>query len=730
MPNPPEYFNRELSWLEFNRRVLVEALDPKVPLAERLKFLTIVSSNLDEFFMVRVAGIKQQISSGVMEASVDGRTPQDQLAAIAQVAHELVEMKYQSFNDDLQPALERAGVVLARPKKRTPEQQKLLQQYFINEVFPVLTPLAVDPGHPFPHLGNRSLNLAVVLAKGGGGKADKLAPKVTMFGVVQVPSVLPRLVEVPNPTQGQRTYLFLEDVIAAHAADLFPGLRVLHCHPFRVTRNFDLFIDEEEAEDLLPLIQRELRRRERGAAVRLEVSSSTEQSVIEFLQSALRLDAQDVYWIRGPLNLTDLSPIVAADELKDHHDEPFTQQYSPSFPRREYVHRMIATKDVLVHHPYEAFEDVVEFIQEAADDPDVLAIKQTLYRTSRDSPVVRALARGAENGKQVTAVVELKARFDEGSNIQWARTLEEAGVHVVYGLLGLKTHCKVALVVRREGKQLRRYVHLGTGNYNPATARLYTDLSFFTCRPEFGEDVGALFNLLTGYSTPPSWRRLAVAPVGLHERIRELIDREAGHGGRGRIVAKMNSLTEREIIGSLYRASQAGVSIDLVVRGICCLRPGVPGLSENIRVTSIIDRFLEHSRIFCFENAGNREVYLSSADWMERNFFRRVEVMWPVEDEGLRHRLVDEILGLALADNVKARVLSPDGTYVRRSPEEGELPVRSQSRFLELARTSGNVYESTPGDTTRVLLARPRPEDEGRTSTMPTSPLSPRISSG
>jgi len=729
MPNPADYFNRELSWLEFNRRVLGEALDPTVPLAERLKFLTIVGSNLDEFFMVRVAGIKQQISSGVTEATVDGHTPPDQLSAISQVAHELVETQYQCFNDDLQPALEKAGVVLARPKKRTPEQQKLLQQYFINEVFPVLTPLAVDPGHPFPHLGNKSLNLAVVLAKGTGGKGDKLAPKVTMFGVVQVPSVLPRLVEVPNPTPGQRTYLFLEDVIAAHAADLFPGLRVLHCHPFRVTRNFDLFIDEEEADDLLPLIQRELRRRERGAAVRLEVSSSTDQTVVDFLRSALRLEAQDVYWIRGPLNLSDLSPIASADELKDYHDEPFTQQVSPSFPQREYVHRVIAGKDVLVHHPYESFEDVVEFIREAAEDPDVLAIKQTLYRTSRDSPVVRALARGAENGKQVTAVVELKARFDEGSNIQWARTLEEAGVHVVYGLIGLKTHCKVALVVRREGKQLRRYVHLGTGNYNPATARLYTDLSFFTCRPEFGEDVGALFNLLTGYSTPPSWRRLSVAPVGLHERIRELIDREAGHGERGRIIAKMNSLSEREIIVSLYRASQAGVQIDLVVRGICCLRPGVPGLSENIRVTSIVDRFLEHSRIFCFDNAGSREVYLSSADWMERNFFRRVEVMWPVEDEGLRHRLVDEVLGLALADNVKARVLQADGTYVRRPREEGELAVRSQSRFLELART-GSLYESTPVDTTKVLLARPRPEDEGRASGMPSAPMSPRASSG
>ncbi|MBI2893657.1 MAG: polyphosphate kinase 1 [Deltaproteobacteria bacterium] len=713
-----EFINRELSWLEFNGRVLEEALDSTVPLAERLKFLAIATSNLDEFFMVRVAGIKQQITSNVIETTLDGRTPQEQLAAISAKAHLMVEAQYRCYTEDVQPALERAGVSLIRLKKRTAEQKQFLASSFINEVFPVLTPLAVDPNHPFPHLGNRSLNVAVVLSK--AGRVEKLAPKVTMFGVVQVPSVLPRLVEIPSTTKGARAYAFLEDVIAAHAADLFPGFKVLQCHPFRVTRNFDLFIDEEEAEDLLPLIQKELRRRERGAAVRLEVGVGTDQSIVDFLQKALRLEPLDVYQIDGPLNLTDLAPIVNAEELgpKDR-DEVFSQQYSPAFPRQEYIHRIIGQRDVLLHHPYEAFEDVVEFIEEAANDPDVLAIKQTLYRTSRDSPVVRALTRAAENGKQVTAVVELKARFDEGSNIRWARTLEEAGVHVVYGLIGLKTHCKVALVVRREGKRLRRYVHLGTGNYNPITARVYSDLSFFTCRPEFGEDASALFNLLTGYSMPPSWRRLAVAPVGLSERVRELIDREASHGPRGRIIAKMNSLSDREIISSLCRASQAGVQIDLVVRGICCLRPGVPGKSENIRVISVVDRFLEHSRIFVFDNDGNREVYLSSADWMERNFVRRVEVMFPVEDEAIRQRLVDEILGLTLADNAKARVLEPDGTYTRRRPADAESAVRSQVRFLELARAAGiGVYDPSPGDVAKVLLARPRPDEEAGRPTL------------
>jgi polyphosphate kinase len=735
--NAKLFINRELSWLGFNERVLEEARDATVPLVERLKFLAIVASNLDEFFMVRVAGLKQQLSGNVVETPPDGLTPAEQLAAISARAHAMVAEQYRVWRAEVAPGLAEAGVRLLRPTDLTPEQKAHLQTYFTKEVWPVLTPLAVDPGHPFPMLRNRSLNLAVLMHR----EREKVARRETMVAVVQVPSVLPRITEVAGP--GRFSFTLLEDLIAMHAGDLFPGFRVLGCSPFRVTRNFDLSIDEDEADDLLKTIQKELRRRERGSAVRLEIAYDTPAEVVTFLSASLRLDGDDVYHHEGPLHLADLAPICAREELREFKDEPFSPQIVPPLQEYDDIFRIIAQRDVLLQHPYESFEDVVEFISEAADDPNVLAIKQTLYRTSADSAIIRALIRAAENGKQVTAVVELKARFDEAPNIQWARTLEDAGVHVVYGLIGLKTHCKVALVVRREGNRIKRYVHLSTGNYNPSTARIYGDLSYFTARDAYADDAGALFNLLTGYSSPPSWKKFSVAPLGLQERIIALIDREAALGGKGRIVAKMNALVDGPVIKALYRASQAGVSIDLIVRGICCLRPGVPGTSDNIRVTSIVDRFLEHARIFSFENGGKREVYLSSADWMPRNFQRRVEVMFPIEDEGLRDRVFDEILGIALSDNVKARRLESDGSYIRLRPEgvingtngsngAGAKPVRSQYRFMELAREKAQSGPALPGagGAYHVRTTPPSRTPPAATSTAPAAAPVPPPSGG
>jgi polyphosphate kinase len=709
------FLNRELSWLEFNNRVLDEARDPTVPLVDRLKFLTIVGSNLDEFFMVRVAGLKQQLSGNVAETPPDGMTAAEQLAAISTRVHTMVSEQYRIWREEVGPGLTYlAGVRMQRPATLTADDRALILSTFSREVWPVLTPLAVDSGHPFPILRNRSLNLAISLQRDKG----KLSPRQNIIAVVQVPSVLPRIFELPvgaaapgpssppaggaPPPSGTDTeapahahvatvvptrlsFILLEDIIAMHVGDLFPGYRVIRCDPFRVTRNFDLSIDEDEADDLLKTIQKELRRRERGSAVRLEIAHETPSEVVSFLRTALRLEQDDIYPVDGPLHLADLGSIAARDDLREWKDEAFSPQIVPPLQEYDDIFHVIAQKDILLQHPYESFEDVVEFISEAAADPNVLAIKQTLYRTSVDSPIVRALIRAAENGKQVTAVVELKARFDEAPNIRWARTLEDAGVHVVYGLLGLKTHCKVALVVRREGGHIKRYVHMSTGNYNPSTARLYGDVSYFTARDSFADDAGALFNLLTGYSSPPSWKRFAVAPLGLQEKILSLIDREAGFGSRGRIIAKMNSLVDASVIRALYRASQAGVSIDLIVRGICCLRPGVPGTSENIRVISIVDRFLEHARMFYFDAGGKKEVYLSSADWMPRNFVRRVEVMFPIEDEALRDRAIEEILAVSLGDNVKARILLPDGKY-ERLRLDGTPPLRSQVRFMELAR--------------------------------------------
>lgn len=685
--DPALYINRELSWLEFNARVLDEARDPDVPLLERLKFLAIFASNLDEFFMVRVAGLKQQVARGVRETRADGMSAAGQLAAIYTNVHEMVNEQYRVLGEEVLPALEREGVRFVTFAQLTASQKRVLEKRFRQEVFPVLTPLAIDPSHPFPFLRNRSQNLAVHLRR----PDSELVAGVGPLAVVQLPAALGRFVEVPpagkNP--GRATYILLGDLITHFIGELFPGLEVEGVYPFRVTRNADLALDEEEAEDLLVAMQKELRRRERGAAVRLEIDTSATPTVHRMLMQALSLGEQDVYEIDGPLNLAEFMQVYGAlGDLSDLRDPPFTPQDTPELASEEDTFAAVSKGDVLLHHPYESYDQVVDFIREAAEDPRVLAIKMTLYRTSGDSPVIQALAHAAENGKQVTALVELKARFDEQQNIVWARALEESGVHVVYGFIGLKTHCKVALVVRREAAGLRRYVHLSTGNYNPSTGRLYTDLSFFTCREEFAEDASALFNLLTGYSQPPAWQRLFVAPLGLRTRLLELIEREGDHAEAGRparIVAKMNALSDDEVVRALYRASRRGVKIDLLVRGICCLRPGLPGWSENIRVRSIVDRYLEHSRIFGFENGGKREVYLSSADWMQRNLRRRVEVMFPVEDEQLASRVFDEILALELSDNVHARELQPDGSYVRAQRENGEDVLRAQVEFQKLA---------------------------------------------
>ena len=711
VPNPPAppdprlYLNRELSWLEFNQRVLDEAGDTAVPLLERLKFLAIVSTNLDEFFMIRVAGVKQQLAGELDEPQADGLSPAEQLSAIANRTHRMVNDQYTLYREHIRPRLEASGVVIAPPSTWSPEIEQHLQEYFSREIYPVLTPLAIDPGHPFPRLRNKSLNLAVTFEHQG--------ERGLAYAVVQVPTILPRL--VPIDLNKTRSFALLEDVIGRHAGELFPGLRVVAVSPFRVTRNWDLDLDEEEAQDLLVAIQQELRRRDRGNAVRMEAAHTMEPGILQLLRKELRLERDDVYSVNGPVHLGDLMALYT-DDRPDLRDPPFTPQIPAAFRDQDDMFSVIAERDVMLQHPSESFSDsVAEFVARAADDPKVLAIKQTLYRAGANSSFVRSLARAADNGKQVTALVELKARFDEENNIQWARALEESGVHVVYGLIGLKTHAKVCLVVRREATGLRRYVHLATGNYNSSTARLYTDVSLFTARKEIGEDATALFNLLTGYSAPAQWKRLIVAPLGLHETVLSLIHREAEHARAGRparIVAKMNALVDPDVIDALYAASQAGVQIDLIVRGICCLRPGLPGVSEKIRVISVVDRFLEHSRIVTFENGGTPEVFLASADWMPRNFHRRVEVMWPIEDKALASYVRDEILAVSLADNQRARVMKPDGTYELRKPAEGELPLRSQVRFIEIARERARASRlSIPASPFRLLSIAERAEE-------------------
>ncbi len=685
--DPDHYFNRELSWLEFNDRVLQQGADARNPLLERLKFLAIVSSNLDEFFMVRVAGLKAQLASQAVIRGPDGLSAQEQLDAIAERATRMVQEQYRCLQDQILPGLAEHGVTCRRVADLDRAAQDWCHSFFHKQVFPVLTPLAIDPGHPFPHLRNRSLNLAVTL------KPRRLLNTVARLAVVQVPAMIPRLVRLPG-AEGTYQFVLLEEIIASQVGELFQGLEVEGCFPFRVTRDSDLNFDEEEAEDLLEAIEQELRKRQWGNAVRLEVDHRAPRSLLTELTKLLNLQEQDVYRVPGPLNLADFWQLHDEVTTPELHDPPFVPPTNRRLRGKTNLFAAIRERDILLHHPYESFSTVVDFVEQAAEDERVLAIKQTLYRTSGDSPIITALGRAAENGKQVTALVELKARFDEENNIEWARRLERAGVHVVYGLIGLKTHCKLILVVRQEEDRVRRYVHLGTGNYHPATAKLYTDIGLLTCSLPYGQDVSRLFNILTGYSEAPHWRRLIVAPEQMQTRMIDLVDRKADHASSGRparIVAKMNSLVDSDAIEALYRASQAGVPIDLIVRGICCLRPGVPGLSDNIHVRSIVGRFLEHSRVVYFCNGGSPELYAGSADWMPRNFRRRMEALFPIEDEQLVARVLAEVLGAGLAETRQAWALGPDGTYERVAPTGDGAPFSSQEWLLGRAHATDHA---------------------------------------
>ena len=709
LKDPQYYFNRELSWLEFNHRVLNEALDSRTPLLERLKFAAIFSSNLDEFFMVRVAVLKQQLKAGVRKLSADGRSPLEQLKAISDRLRPLVKDQDHLFEYTLRNLLINQGIYLINYVDLDQEQRTYLHQYFEDNIFPALTPLAVDPSHPFPYISNLSLNLGVVVRDPDTEEEH--------FARVKVPGVLPRFVALPPELRHQEdeqtaiwTGVPLEQVIAHNLEALFPGMIVQECHGFRVTRNADFSVEEDEADDLLLAIEQELRKRHIGkSAVRLEIHAATPEPIRKQLIEDLGLEEIDVYDIEGLLGLKDLFYFMSLP-CPDLKDKSWSAVVPPKLQRikeiidgnddgkiqqdGEDIFSLIRQEDILVHHPYQSFSaSVQQFITQAAYDPDVLTIKMTLYRTSGDSPIVNALIAAAANGKQVAALVELKARFDEENNIIWARRLEQSGVHVVYGLVGLKTHTKIILVVRKEGEKIRRYVHIGTGNYNPKTAKLYTDLGLLSCREKLGADLTDLFNFLTGYSRQKSYRKLLVAPVNMRERMVSMINREAEHcrnGGSGRIVAKMNSLVDPQIIATLYKASQAGVNIDLVIRGICCLKPGIKGVSDNINVISIVGRFLEHSRIFYFHNGGEEEIYIGSADWMTRNLSRRVEAITPVEDPKIAQQL-QEILGVMLADNRQGWELQSDGSYIQRQPQSKEYEQSSQKTFMAMALQSSDI---------------------------------------
>ena len=697
---PQNFINRELSWLEFNRRVLEEAQDPSQPLIERVKFLTIFSSNLDEFFEIRVAGIKQQIESETSDVGPDGLSPTELFNAIQRTAREMVAAEYTLWKDDIAPLLAKNGIRVHDVAQLNAKRSAWAQRYFKEEVFPMLTPLAVDASHPFPQLLNKSHNLLVRARNERGGEL--------LHAIVQVPRVLPRLILLPRGKGEDEPwdYIYLASLIKHHIADLFPGLLLDGAHAFRVTRNSDLYIDEEEADNLLRSIEQELRRSSRGNAVRLEVEADCPKDFRELLLEFFDLGEMDLYRVDGPLSMTHLAPLVSNDAFAKLKDRVFQPARDPALPPHVNIFEVMRKQDVLLHHPYESFDPIVEFIESSAKDPQVLAIKITLYRTSGDSPIVEALMHAASAGKQVTALVELRARFDEAANIQWARRLEEAGAHVVYGVVGLKTHCKALLIVRRDSDRLRQYVHLGTGNYHPRTARTYTDFSLFTSNPKLTDEVAIVFNTLTGLASYPGLEKLLVAPFDLSTRVIGMIEREGDHalaGKSGRIVVKLNSLVDQQIIEKLYEASCAGAKIDLIVRGICCLRPGIPNLSENIRVISIVGRFLEHSRIYYFENDGKPDLYLASADWMPRNFIRRVEIAFPIEDPVLRDEIVQDVLPRFLNDRIKARELRSDGTYVRLQPEEGAPRLQAQLHFRERSRGQARKLAESQKATTIKL---------------------------
>lgn len=678
------YTNRELSWLLFDKRILSEAEDGQNPLFERLKFLSITASNLDEFFMVRVASLKDMVNADYKKPDIAGMTPGEQLAAVNGATHELVAHQYETYRT-LLPLLEQNGLrVIEKHEDLTEEEAAYVDKFYEENVYPVLTPMAVDSSRPFPLIRNKTLNIGALVRKKSDGKELE-------FATVQVPGVLPRIVQIPAGNNGQNTVILLEEVIERNIQKLFLNYDIVCSYPFRIMRNADFSLEEDEAEDLLKEIEKQLKRRQWGQAIRLEVEEGIDEGLLSIIKSELSTVDEDIYRIDGPLDLTFLMKMYGMagfDHLKEKgYAEP---QPVPEFPEDCDVFEQIRKGDILLHHPYETFTPVVDFIRQAARDKDVLAIKQTLYRVSGNSPIIAALAQAAENGKQVSVLVELKARFDEENNIVWAKMLEKAGCHVIYGLVGLKTHSKITLVVRREEDGIRRYVHLGTGNYNDATAKLYTDVGLFTCSPSIGEDATAVFNMLSGYSEPLGWNKLSLAPLWLKDRFLYLIDREkknAMAGRKGHLIAKLNSLCDKEIIEALYEAAEQGVQIDLIVRGICCLKTGLPGIGDNITVRSVVGNFLEHCRIFYFENDGKPEYYCASADWMPRNLERRVEIMFPVEKPALREKLM-HILSMQLKDTAKAHVLTPEGTYAKVECQDGESINAQQEFGKEAVRVS------------------------------------------
>ncbi len=695
------YYNRELSWLAFNHRVLGEARDRDIPLFERIKFLGITASNLDEFFMVRVASLKDMVNAGYTKKDIAGMTPTEQLEAVNRATHELVNMQYDVYNRSLLPLLAQNGLkVIENHEELTKKDCAFVDRYFQDNVYPVLTPMAVDSSRPFPLIRNKSLNLgALVSRKEVKGRRHLFNKKSVQgkeleFATVQVPSVLPRIVQLPESSDGTRRVILLEQIIERNMDKLFLNYNIECAFSFRIMRNADFALEEEEAQDLLKEIEKQLKKRQWGQAIRLEVEDGIEKRLLDIIKKELMIDERDIYNIPGPLDLTFLMKMYGLEGFDRLKNKPYTPQPVPEIEADDDIFEKIREQDILLHHPYQTFTPVVDFIKQAARDPQVLAIKQTLYRVSGNSPIIAALAQAAENGKQVSVLVELKARFDEENNIVWAKKLEKAGCHVIYGLVGLKTHCKITLVVRREEEGIRRYVHLGTGNYNDATAKLYTDLGILTCNEAIGEDATAVFNMLSGYSEPLGWNHLALAPLWLKDRFLYLINREkenAADGSPARIIAKMNSLCDPDIIRALYEAAAEGVKIQLIVRGICCLRMGVEGTNDNIEVRSIVGNFLEHARIFYFENAGDPEVYMASADWMPRNLERRVEILFPVLNAELKEKVL-HVLDVQLNDTQKAQFLQADGSYHKLEKQGKEL-CNAQEEFCKEYMALASIKE-------------------------------------
>ena len=720
----PEYYrNRELSWLSFNERVLSEARDKSIPLFERLKFLSITSSNLDEFHMIRVASLKDMVHAEYTKPDIAGMTPKEQLKAISEKTHEMVQVQYSTYNRSLLPALAHIGLnIISTHEALTPEQAAYVDEYFEENIYPVLTPMALYSSRPFPLIRHKTLNIGALIQKKDSGlsaktekkegkKEDNKKGKAELeFATVQVPSVLPRFITLPAKEGEGCNVILLEEIIERNIGKLFLSYDVVCAHPYRVMRNADLSIDEDDAADLLKEIQKQLKKRQWGEVIRLEVEEKIDKRLLKILKHEFDIGDEDIFFIPGPVDLTFLMKMYGLEGFEKYKTPKYTPAAVPALQNEDDIFTNIRKGDILLHHPYQSFDPVVQFVKQAAKDPDVLAIKQTLYRVSGNSPIIAALAQAAENGKQVSVLVELKARFDEENNIVWAKMLEKAGCHVIYGLLGLKTHSKITLVVRREETGIRRYVHLGTGNYNDSTAKLYTDCGLLTCDARIGEDATAVFNMLSGYSEPESWNKLVVAPLWMRDRFLHLIAMEEANARKGQkahIVAKMNSLCDRGIIAALYRAAAAGVKIDLIIRGICCLKVGIPGISENITVRSIVGNFLEHARIFYFYSNGSEEVYMGSADWMPRNLDKRVEIVFPVEDEKIKKEVM-HILEIQMEDNVKAHILQPDGSY-EKIDKRGKTLICSQDYFCEEATRKAQVVLE-PADTRVFRPAEPLEE--------------------